>query len=159
MHPNLPSQVTNFWIIKSKFLHLYFNVVLGMPFLKMVLSMLGFFRKTFHSSLSIPLFLNHFSPIRGNPVASATKDPVTVNFMSPILTSTPSKSLVKDLVTSLWKPSNFSTNSSYYAFCNNYLVYGYPFKNFLLVGSIMTITLMSEKLCLKTIFFDRVGGV
>jgi len=145
-----PSHVTKFWIIRRKFLHLLFNAILEMPFLKMVVSMLGFFRKTFHSFLSIPLFLYHFSPIWGNRVASTTKDYASVNFMSPILTSTPSKALVKNLVTSFWNPSNFTTNSIHCAFCNNSLVWGYPSKNFLPIGSFLTITPMVEKLRLKS---------
>lgn len=151
MYLNLPSQVTKFSIIKIKFLQLLFNVVLRMPFLKILVSMLGFFIKTFYSFLSIPLFLNDFSPIRGNPVASTTKNYVIMNFTSPILTSTPLKALEKDLVTSLWNPSNFSTYSIHYAFCNSSIVSRYPFKQFLPTSFVLTITPMVEKLCLKTI--------
>lgn len=121
--------------------------------------MLGSSKKTFQSYVSIPLFLNHFSPIRDSLVASAITDSVTVNSMSPISTSTPSKALAKDLVTSLWKPSNFSTNSSHCAFYSNSFVCGYPSNFFFPVGSILTITPMDEKLCFTTVLFDRVGCI
>ena len=79
--------------------------------------------------------------------------------MSPISTSTPSKALAKDLVTSLRKPSNLCTNSIHYAFCKNSLVCGYPSKNFLPAGFVLTITPMVEKLCLKTICLTGYEGL
>ena len=92
-------------MISKIILHLVLNVVTSISFLKIEVSIPGFWRNIVQSFSLIFLFLNQLSPFLGKNVAFATIDSVSISLTSTISTSTPLNAQLNALLTSTSYPS------------------------------------------------------
>ena len=109
--PKQPSHVTNFLRIASKPCHRFFNKDIGIPLSQQLIFL--DVKNNLHITSSTLVFLNHFFPLNGRPVAWPKNSSVTLTWMSPTLAQQPSKYRENSWAVCKLKPWSFSRNLSH----------------------------------------------